>query len=79
MSLLLDAAHDALNDTETFSEALTGCGEFVCGHLDLSFAPFLEAEAARLVAGLQPSKLHALACLPSWPSSTNSPWKPSRP
>lgn len=63
VSLLLDAVHDVLNDAETFSEALAGGGEFVCKHLGLdpSFAPFIEAETARLVAGLQPSKLHALA------------------
>jgi len=63
VSLLLDSVKDVLNDVDTFSEALAGGGEFVCGQLGLasSFAPFLEAEAARLVAGLPASNLSALA------------------
>ena len=63
VSLVLDSVREVLNDVETFSEALTGAGAFVCGHLDLpaSFAPFVEAEAARLVAAVPASRLSALA------------------
>lgn len=63
VSLVLDSVREVLNDVETFSEALTGAGAFVCGHLDLpaSFAPFVEAEAARLVAAVPASRLSTLA------------------
>ncbi|MCX4751240.1 hypothetical protein OG455_38045 [Kitasatospora sp. NBC_01287] len=67
---LLDLLVHRFDDELVFSEALVGGGEAVCSFSDLdeSFAPIIEAEAARLVAeaaGLPPGGLFAPA-LPAY-------------
>jgi len=50
---LLDLLDIQLGDHRVFSQALEGCGEHVCelADLDASWAPVIETDAVRLVAG----------------------------